>query len=413
MTAPLPYDPAVEAGLIGSMLLRPKTIGDIAAVVVAGDFYQPKMGQAFAVLCDAWRSGEPLDGVSFAAAHPDLTTPTDAQRLQIEAPSGHRRMVQLLVDLRVRRDLMFIGEEILSAAKDPSIDPLEARDTARLSVDQVSTPLAPVRDLWRAEDFANQPDDAIPWVIPGMFKQGWRVVVVAIEGRGKSWLSRQIAAAAASGIHPLMTSDRIAPVTTLVVDLENPADSITEAIRLMRTASRERWDPDRMFVWHRPGGINLRSRVDRSDLEAVIAKCRPQFVALGPLYKSYTVSARESDEQAAGEVQAVLDDLRTRYGFALLLEHHAPKASSGKPRDILPYGSSLWLRWPELGLKLLQHENPDGTLHKTKIDVERWRIDRVPNRWPDRIDRGSPWPFAGEWDKTFRTAIEEATGLDF
>ena len=47
----------------------------------------------------------------------------------------------------------------------------------------------------------------------------------------------------------------------------------------------------------------------------------------------------------------MLDDLRTRFGFALVLEHHAPKPRGGR-RDLLPFGSQRWLARPELGIRL-------------------------------------------------------------
>lgn len=401
-----PHDLATEHAIIGRMLVRPDAIGEIAALVSAADFYRPEWGSVFTLLVDAWRTGEPWDGVALQSHAGGLVTPEEVARLLAGAPAGHRRMVERLLDLRVRRDLVRAGAEITAAGRDLSVDPIAARDVAASVIQAIETPLEPVRDLWRLDAFMDQPDDGEPWVIPGLFKAGWRAIVVATEGRGKSWLSRQIATAAASGVHPLMVSDRIEPITTLIVDLENPAGSIADAGRRMRSAAGDRWAPERAFLWHRPGGINLRTRQDRAKLEAVIAEARPRFVSIGPLYKAYTVSARESDEQAAAEVQSVLDDLRTRYGFALLLEHHAPKAT-GSVRDILPYGSSLWLRWPELGLKLVPWKDDRGEVHKTKLEVGRWRMDRVPAEWPQRIDRGVNWPWIGEWDQTFTSAPEE------
>lgn len=389
----LPHDVAVEEAVIGRMLVRPDSIGEISSVVVPSDFHLPHLGSVFSLLVEAWRTGEPMDSVALVAASD--VQPVDAARILAGAPAGHRRIVEQLLALRVRRQLLFAAEEITAAARDGNADPYEARDTAAQALHQIDTPTAQVDDLWHLDSFIDQPSSSDPWVIPGMFKAGWRAIVVATEGRGKSWLSRQIATAAASGLHPLMVTQQIPPIRTLIVDLENPADSITAAGKRMREAAGDRWAPDRSFLWHRPGGIDVRKRHDRSQLEAVLAQARPSFVSLGPLYKAYSVTAKESDEQAAGEVQSIFDDLRTRYGFALLLEHHAPKAN-GSYRDILPYGSSLWLRWPELGIKLI----PDGE-HPTRLKVDRWRADRIPCEWPDRIDRGQRWPWLGEWDQAF------------
>jgi replicative DNA helicase len=87
-----------------------------------------------------------------------------------------------------------------------------------------------------------------------------------------------------------------------------------------------------------------------------------------------------------------LDDLRGRYGFALILEHHAPHGPA-KDRQMRPFGSSLWLRWPEFGIALRRDPND-----KTALNVGRWRGDRVKASWPDRLVRGKTWPWNGRWD---------------
>ena len=42
-----------------------------------------------------------------------------------------------------------------------------------------------------------------PWIIDGLLREGWRVVLVAAEGSGKMTWLRQIALCAAQGVHPL------------------------------------------------------------------------------------------------------------------------------------------------------------------------------------------------------------------
>ena len=149
---------------------------------------------------------------------------------------------------------------------------------------------------------------------------------------------------------------------------------------------------EKATLWHRPGGIDLRKRPDRIAFEDVLRRRRPRLVALCPVYKAYTRKGNESDEQVASEVQAILDDLRTRYSFAIVLEHHAPQISGGH-RDMRPFGSSLWLRWPEFGLSL----TPDSKRPRDVLTVGRWRGDRVSARWPDQLHRGNPWPWTGWW----------------
>ena len=58
-------------------------------------------------------------------------------------------------------------------------------------------------------------------MIPQLIEKGERVIVVAAEGVGKTMLARQIALCSAAGLHPF-TMSKIATISTLTVDLENP-----------------------------------------------------------------------------------------------------------------------------------------------------------------------------------------------
>jgi replicative DNA helicase len=236
--------------------------------------------------------------------------------------------------------------------------------------------------------------DHAPWVIDGLLREGWRVVLVASEGSGKMTWLRQIALCAANGVHPL-TWKACEPVETLVVDLENPLDVVYEgAQRIVGQVRKEQGDDYRKhgaWLFHQPGGVDLRSRADRARLEVALCEVRPKVVVVGPLYKAFRRGKGESDEEAASAVAAVFDDLRSRFGFALLIEHHAPKgAMSG--RDLVPFGSSLWMRWPEFGLTLEPTGNP------REFTVGRFRKDRVAGAWPRSISWAQRFPFSSTFD---------------
>jgi replicative DNA helicase len=88
----------------------------------------------------------------------------------------------------------------------------------------------------------------------------------------------------------------------------------------------------------------------------------------------------------------VLDDWRDRFDITFLIEDHAPKGM-----ELVPFGSSLWLRWPEVGLAL--HSKPGD-----ELEVGRWRGDRMPVDWPERLFRSAPWPWEGTWQNDTRYA---------
>lgn len=93
----------------------------------------------------------------------------------------------------------------------------------------------------------------------------------------------------------------------------------------------------------------------------------------------------------------MLDDLRTTFGCSLILETHAPKGSS-IGRELVPFGSSAWLRWPELGWKLVPCDGrgePDVDGRNVKIG--RFRGDRVQVEIPRLFERGRDWPWSAVW----------------
>lgn len=274
-------------------------------------------------------------------------------------------------------------------------DPYEVAQTAARDLDQIGLGAARgAPEALTLPELLAAADAAAPWVIPDLLRVDWRAVIVASEGVGKSTLLRQIAVAAAQGIHPLRL-DGIEPVRVLVVDAENPKAAIAETGRRLddqvRSAVSFAYDTERCRFWSRPGGLDVRDPHDRADLVREIRHQRPQLVVAGPLYKLGPRRDNETYEEAAEGVQRVLDDLRTRFQFALLLEHHAPKPTKGV-RDLLPFGSQRWLAWPELGITLQQSR---GT---TELSLGRFRGDRLAASWPDRLVRGKEWPFEGRWD---------------
>ncbi|HUW00770.1 MAG TPA: DnaB-like helicase N-terminal domain-containing protein [Acidimicrobiales bacterium] len=405
-----PENLVAERALLGAFLLSTEAVTEARRVVMPADFYSPNHGQICHLVYEMHGRGDPIDPLTVADELlkcewlDRIGGPAELVTLLANCPStsGAPKYARMIAEASQLRAIMHACADVIEMGygkENPGdvIDFLQARLAA------VDLSLGAVPDkLYRLDDFLEAFDEEgrPPWVIPGIIRAGWRVLLVAAEGVGKSVLFRQIAIAAAQGIHPL-TFDPMPgePPVTLIVDLENPEDAIVDVCEPIRDEAlgraRENYNPDRAWLWHQPQGIDLRSRAGKSKLEAVIAHVRPEVVCLGPLYKAYRTAPHESDEQAAGDVQSVLDDLRIRYKFGVLIEHHAPKGPKGS-RELTPYGTSLWLRWSEIGMTMTPAgEDPEDM---TLMRLGRFRGDRVEHTWPNRILRSKPWPFEGQWD---------------
>lgn len=251
-------------------------------------------------------------------------------------------------------------------------------------------------------EFLDGPMD-FNWLIPGILEHNERIVVTGAEGGGKTWLCSQMAACMAGSVHPfsgavLGGGDRGIRVT--VVDCENSAVQSrrrykrilgqVDAIRNRAGLPGADWK-EQVAIDLRPEGIDLLSSRDVGWLEHVVSVSAPDLLVIGPLYKAF--NADPSDEKSVREVVRVFDSIRTRHGFALLIEAHSGKGEDGNgDRRMAPIGSSLWLRWPEYGFGLRRAREAKERRPEI-MDVVSWRGSREERPWPEQLRHGHrlPW----------------------
>lgn len=404
----IPHSIEQEENLLGAMVLSKKAIETARDILDPEDFYNPNNGIIFHVILDLYGTGHAVDASTVVERLREQDSLDriggPGKLIELTANSAStlhaETYAQTIANHSARRKLIAIGAQIVDEAKKLN-SPGDILDTAHAELAQVTLPIHSAPDnLYSVDEWLARPASAEkPWVIPGLLRQGWRVLAIGVEGAGKSLLAQQIALSAAQGVHPF-AGTQMPPIRTLMVDLENPDDRISSGFNMVqdKLVNLPTYQKDQAWLWHQETGINIRKRVDRAKLESVLEVVRPQLMCIGPLYKMYSTGSGESDEIASRQVMEVLDDLRGRFGFALFMEHHAPK-SVGGVRDYNPYGSSLWLRWPEFGITLVpdaDRNDPDDT-DPDFYRLGRFRGDRAKATWPDRLEKnrkistGMPW----------------------
>jgi len=222
------------------------------------------------------------------------------------------------------------------------------------------------------------------FVIPGVLARGDRLLLTGFEGHGKSTLCQQMAIMAAAGIH-WWTHQPIEPVKVVVVDSENHPDQILEKWQnFVGLAARhdrpiapgmltiiEAWDDD----------IDLTSEEGHAWLVERVHAYRPDLMVIGPLYN---LSSRDLSEHATvGKIKQVINDARSLYGTAFVMEHHAPHRNPGDTkRSVRPYGSSTFLKWPDFGYGIAPME-VEGLYEWAKTRFPRVRNRHFPSylRW--------------------------------
>lgn len=399
-----PHDLEAEQSLLGAVIIRPSIVKDINGSVDPADFYKPAHQWMLNAAYELHDHGQPIDAVTLAAELQrnglidDVGGSAYINELMNATPSvsNYATYADIVVDCSRRRRVIEELAEMTTEAysRGMDIDEILGRVELIPHSSLIAKRTSELTGLYDIVEFAcsvTDEDIKRPWLIEHLCKPMWRTMIVAPEGVGKAVLLRFLGIHAAAGRDPwqpeVFTS---AQRKVLYVDTENPAETILHQLRIANRAHGTDLIAEAhgfFSIWHREGGMDLRQRRVQIEFEHALQKSEPEIVMMGPLYKLYRRSPREDMEQAALEFTEILDDFRVRYGFALFLEHHAPKATGGTFRELNPFGSSLYMRWPEIGITL----DYDGNVGPDDIDytlkVGRFRRDRVVNDWPSYIER--------------------------
>lgn len=397
-----PANVEAENSIIGSIMLWPDLMIDLVGTLVPEDFYQPRAQAVYAAMGDLREAGTPIDIVTVSDVVPNVDR---AWLLQVQndtpARSATKHYANIVIDAARRRELIALSSEVQRQAYDPNTDLEEVIAEADPKLNQRirprSTAIKGFSEISAWEQGAQEEEDLQPWLVPHIIKPKWRIMVVAGEGVGKMVFLRQIGLHAAAGLDPFDASKHIVPIRVLLIDAENSASTILYQNRIVNNQINVvRRTQGRFFLLHREQGFNVRERVIRAEFEAVVQACRPQLVIAGPLYKlgaRRSQGRNEDQEGLAGDIAEVFDDLRIRYNFALMLEHHMPKGEKGAMTQIEPFGSSLWRRWVETGLGLNDHgaakEDPHGQ-RPLDVDIEFFRPPRDQAEWPRSLAARHP-----------------------
>lgn len=397
-------DERAEERVLGAVVgLAPARTEDLRRSLMAEDFYsaghRAVWEAALETIADGTK-GVPTVAAKVAGTFGDLD---NAYRLvaHFVDQGGYLNDAEVasavarVSDRAAARRVWQAGED-MKRSMERGDNPEDVAAKARDSLTDVRSVFSLPHGYGTSDAFYDEPLAPGEVVVPGMFNRDTRVVIVGYEGSGKSVLFRQVAELAAQGYHPFRQGN-FTPVRTLAVDAENPKNAVRHHLSFVKPLLRKqrRYDGDRARFWHVPEGLDIRSSRGYSQFASVVRDAKPDLVCIGPAYHMAKKGPREDHEDFATSVLNVMTDLRTRFGFALMIEHHAPHGDSAH-RDLRPFGSSAWLRWPEIGIAL-QPAGPEVDPFAV-MKLGRWRGDREPNTWPAAVVRDStgmrPWKAA-------------------
>lgn len=406
MTEPIDGDIEAEKALLGAVIQS----GDrVILELDTSDFQNPRHKVIAATLRDMIRRDIPVDPMNLRdelEKRGKLATPGGAggglylHELMTCAPTGvnapyyaakvraSARVVALYAAAHRARG-MAMAEEAVG-------DLDEIVRQLRSSLDAIPGPLGDA-DVDDTRDtlgvMLEEQDEDTDWLIPGLLAREERVVIVAAEGTSKTTLLRQLAVCFAGGIHPWAWQRVARGLKVLFIDAEN---SRAQSRRAYRWIAGRCWKPTIDPAWRsnivhktRNDGVNLVGK-DESWFRDVADRVSPDVIILSPAYKLMRGDPKE--DRDVQDLLDVIDRVRVQHKAAVVIETHAPHGQA-HGRDMRPYGSSVWLRWPEIGFGLQRNSAVPAEYQQRRpeqLESVDWRGAREDRDWPTEIRYGAP-----------------------
>jgi hypothetical protein len=235
-------------------------------------------------------------------------------------------------------------------------------------------------------------------IIPGHFAEANICLLVGPEGYGKSLFMRQMAMQCAAGINPFTSAD-MEPLRVLYIDGENPEhQQKLDWVTLDYLARRHRDGAtvsDEMLTiiaaWEDAPSL-ISPNGESWFLERIMAY-QPDICFLGPV--SDLVDGKLSDDDVVRKFKRTLYRARAMSGTGFVVEHHSPHRMQGdKTREMRPYGSSVFRRFPDFGYGL-QPKQEEGQFELVPFRGARVRRRALPSdlRWGTPGGMEWPWEF--------------------
>lgn len=388
-----------ERAVIGAILLDERAFRFVDEVLTPGDFSALQLEQLYSGIQRMVASKQPVDTITVGGAMASWGVRgidgTDLQLMTLETPhtAGAAHWADQVREASLRRSVRKVLTSAEASIGAPETEPGEVLARTIESLREVQT--GSVRDPLAAKTLAAilAMTDRYDWVIPGLLERKDRFVLTGSEGAGKSTFVRQVAIAAAAGLHPF-TGERIDPIKVLIVDAENSEQQWRRsAERVVATVRRlgAPVDPAQSVRLVCAPRLDVTRDSHLGQIHRLLDRHEPDVLFIGPLYR-LTPRAITNDDDAAPLLTA-LDTIRDR-SIAMVMEAHAGHALGvGGERDLRPRGSAALMGWPEFGKGIRLNRDEGDDIY----DVVSWRGDREERAWPNRLRRGDynraelPW----------------------
>lgn len=355
-TAPPPSEMEAEQSVLGAVLLSEDAWDLVGDMLEESHFFTKRHRAIWAAMLVAVRDHGRADGttvLSVLRKRKKLEEAGGAKYLSmlvssVPSPTGARTYAGMVLQAAHQRHLIRRFQEGLAQAHS-GVNPAPMLERLMDEVRTYDTGDGTVEGLVDAYEFADTQPARPEWLIEPLIARKGRVILYAEEGGGKSLLSLQVAAQAASGM-PVLGRFHTPPLKCLYVDLEQADYDIVERVRQLRITIRQQGgEPHNLMLIRRPDGIDGTSTSGQGEIERALSQVRPDILVIDPLYK--LCFGDMNKEQEVKPILLFLDRMRRYYDCGIWLVHHPRKSPDPTIRrgsmssDL--FGSAVLLRWTE------------------------------------------------------------------
>jgi hypothetical protein len=371
-----PYNLDAEQALLGAILINNEAMDRVSGFLDPEHFYDPLHQRIYEVLGKLIQAGKQATPITlrtfFESAEPiepGLTVPQYLGRLAVNATTiiNAAEYGRTIYDLATRRALIVIGEDMVNAAYDATVDQPPEHQIEEVESrlhDLISNTVGGNRWGVRFADDPLPPGDG-SYCVKGIIGSQSTAMLYGAPGTGKSTLAIDIAFKIALDLP--WFGNRVQPGGVVYVAYEGQGGIPNR----VAAAASFLGNPGKKFAWM-SGGASLASDVGRIIAATKeVAKCTRSPVRLVIIDTLARALADENENEAAGIAAASshADRIKASTGGAVLLIHHP-----GKDKDRGPRGSSAIRGCTDALIRVERRK--DGAIRTVNLEKAREGLER-------------------------------------
>ena len=341
-----PYNIEAEQSVLGSLIINPAAVEQVARIIKPSDFYRHAHGEIFDAICSLHSKDEPVDLITVQeelrrkGKLSEVGGTEYLMALISVVPSAARviHYASIVRDLSIERKQISICTQIVEALRNNSaaVASEKIKELDELSKSKSDDGVIPHLTFSEA---LHSDDVSIAWVVDKLIPRKGITMITGDSGVGKTWLALQLAISACIGA-PFLDEFTASALSALYIDAE--AGEI-----LLKRRAKEIWnaitfDVPEIGEYYKGNENRIALRLSYQEIDLMNTECvdrllrdieltGTELVIIDPFNRVFT--GKEND---AGDVAKFFNNIkriRDATGCTFIFIHHARKRSFEAPSD--------------------------------------------------------------------------------